>query len=393
MLLETLLIDEEDDDFDDEIASINALANKILAANENDEEYDELEYDEDDDDEEDDDEEEFADDDDEDEPSGEIIEVEAKEESSEDSQTNKDEIEEKEVNIDENIQLDDKEAIKKAIEILNKKKPQEVDRAKEPFGKYEIIYNEGSDVQEKYTKLVENEKIDENKHEPIEVTINKIKASADKFPDERAQIQEFLASNGKEAKISEVRGLIEASLFVLGEEGLNVHDLKKVTGLSLSIINNILEEMVFYYQKNKDSGLKIAQYGNRYKFVTKPQYAENIGLVLNKKERKPLSDSILETLAIIAYNQPCTKGTIEKIRKKSSVNAIERLKELGLIEADERSEAIGKPWLYSVTQKFFDMYGIKSLSELPVINRDDKNYNDEVDENADFISELNEENE
>lgn len=389
MLLETLFIDDEDKDLDDEIASINALADKILATNENDDEYDEIEYDDDEDDEDDDEEEDSEEDESNDEePLGEVIKIEAKEESSEDNQDSNENTE-----VDTNVTLDDKEAIKNANELLKKKKPIEIERAKEPFGKYEIIYNEGSDVPEKYTKLVENEKINENKHEPVEVTINKIKASADKFPEERAQIQEFLASNGKEAKISEVRGLIEASLFVLGEDGLNAYDLKKVTGLSLSIVNNILEEMVYYYQKNKDSGLKIVQYGNRYKFVTKPQYAEDIGLVLNKKERKPLSDSILETLAIIAYNQPCTKGAIEKIRHKSSVNAIERLKELGLIEADERSEAIGKPWLYSVTQKFFDMYGIKSLSELPVINREDKNYNDEVDENADFISELNEENE
>lgn len=387
MLLEALLIN---DDEDDEIANINALASKILAANENDDEYDEIEYDEDDEDEEDEDDQQ---DDDNEDTLGEVIKIEAKDEQSDDNQTEENKNDDLNVDLEENLQLDDKEAIKQAIELLNKKKPQEVDKIKEPFGKYEIIYNEGSDVPEKYTKLVENEKIGENKHEPAEVTINKIKAAADKFPEERTQIQEFLASNGKEAKISEVRGLIEASLFVLGEEGLNAYDLKKVTGLSLSIVNNILEEMVLYYQKNKDSGLKIAQYGNRYKFVTKPQYAENIGLVLNKKERKPLSDSVLETLAIIAYNQPCTKGTIEKIRNRSSINAIERLKELGLIEADERSEAIGKPWLYSVTQKFFDTYGIKSLSELPVINRDDKNYNDEVDENADFISELNEENE
>lgn len=329
MLSQVVFNNEENNDFDDEIASINALADKILAANQSDE-YEEVDEDElDDEDDEDDEEIDFS----------EIVEVESEQELPNNESTN--EFKNEDIS---NIELDDKQAIDEAIQILNKKnKSNNIDKVKEPFGKYEIIYNEGSNVPEKYTKLIENEKINENKHEPVEVTINKIKASADRFPEERAQIQQFLASNNKEAKVSEIRGLIEASLFVLGAEGLNAYDLKKVTGLPLSIINNVLEEMILYYQKNKDSGLKIAQYGNRYKFVTKPQYTENIGLVLNKKERKPLSDSVLETLAIIAYNQPCTKGTIEKIRNRSSINAIERLKELGLIEADERSEAIGKP--------------------------------------------------
>lgn len=375
MLIESIINDKDDKDIDDELADINALANKILAANDNEENYDEIDYDEDDDEEED------NEDDEEDE-----------EETSVDLLNNDINSKTKDENADIYInQINDKDTINKAIEILNKKKKIDVEKVKEPFGKYEIIYSDGSNNIEKYTKLIENEKINKVEHEPATTTINKIKSSIDRFPEERSQIQQFLTSNDKEAKVSEIRGLIEASLFVLGSEGLNSYDLKKVTGLPLSIINNILEEMVYYYQKNKDSGLKIAQYGNRYKFVTKPQYTENIGLVLNKKERKPISDSVLETLAIIAYNQPCTKGTIEKIRNKSSINAIERLKELGLIEADERSEAIGKPWLYSVTQKFFDMYGIKSLSELPILNRDSKNYNDEVDSDANFIDEINEE--
>lgn len=373
MLLNDLIDTKNDEEYDDELASINALADKILSSSDN-EEYEEIS-----DDDEDDDEDEIIED-------NQIIEVKIKEENQQDDEQNEN------IEIDQ-IELSDKQAVEQAIKLLNKKKPQDLDREKEPFGKYEVIYNDGSTIKEKYTKLIEDEKINEVKHEPSEVIVNKIKSSIDKYLEEREQIQQFLASNNKEAKISEVRGLIEASLFVLGAEGLNAYDLKKVTGLPIAIINNILEEMVNYYQKNKNSGLKIAQYGNRYKFVTKPQYYENIGLVLNKKERKALSDSVLETLAIIAYNQPCTKGTIEKIRRKSSINAIERLKELGLIEADERSEAIGKPWLYSVTQKFFDMYGIKSLSELPIINRDSKNYNDEIDENANFISELNEDDE
>lgn len=353
----------DDKEYQDELDRISALADEILA-NDDETEYDELDEEESDD---------AADDD------------EAENDSDEASKDDT-------VEIDQDF-LINQEILTKANELLGGKKPIIDDSESDEvlYGKYEIIYSDGSKTSEKYTKLNEDTKLSDFNHEDASVTINKIKADIDKYADERNQIQNFLAHNNKEMKISEARGLIEACLFVLGSEGLNAYDLKKVTDLPLAVINNILDEMTHYYLKNKNSGFLLVQYGNKYKFVVKSQYYNYLNLILNKKERKALSDSVLETLAIIAYNQPCTKGTIEKIRNKSCLTAIERLKDLGLIEADERSEAIGKPWLYSVTQKFFDLYGIKSLSELPMINRDDKNYTDEVDVNADFINEINEE--
>ena len=372
MLLNNLeILDDENNDGEDnkETLSISQLAEQILSS--------EGEYD--DYDEEDSDDEDNEDDDEENVQSSEVVE----------SENQDDEEIDKEFLIDE----DKKEAIEKANKLLNVNKGIESSELTDEmlFGKYEVVYSDGNKVQEKYTKLVEDTKMNEFQHEDAEVTINKIKSDINKYENERESIQKFLKHNDKEMKISEARSLIEACLFVLGADGLNAYDIKKVTDLPLAIVNNILDEMTTYYAKNKNSGLLLVQYGNRYKFVTKSQHHNFIGMVLNKKERKALSDSVLETLAIIAYNQPCTKSTIEKIRNRSCVTAIERLKDLGLIEADERSEAIGKPWLYSVTQKFFDLYGIKSLSELPMINRDDKYYSDETDVNADFINEINEE--
>lgn len=357
-MLDEKIIDDDDETKDNSLDAINALAEEILASYDDDSEY----VDEDDEDE--DDEDEIDDED-------------------EDNNLSQDELNQDES--EENNQLS-----QSSDTLATDENASEVDESL-IYGKYEIIYSDDDKVAEKYTKLVEDTKMDEFKHEANDVTINKIKSNVNKYIDERTQIQNFLSHTNKEMKISEARGLIEACLFVLGSEGLNAYDLKKVTDLPLAIINNILDEMVSYYQKNKNSGLLLVQYGNRYKFVTKSQYHNYLGLVLNKKSSKALSDSVLETLAVIAYNQPCTKGAIEKIRNKSCINAIEKLKELGLIEADEKSEAIGKPWLYSVTQKFFDLYGIKSLSELPMINRGDKNYQDEIDDHADFISEINEE--
>lgn len=380
MLLEENILDDEDDESEksDPFQSISDLAAQILSSEDESDEYEESE-----------DEDEFEDEDDEDdEDEFEDLEenVQNNENENNKSQTENEQIDE--------ARVEEQELVNKAKELLNKKKFINTTKEEEEqltFGKFDIIYNNGEKVQDKYTKLIEDQPINSTKYQNNDILINKIKSDIDKYQEERNEIQNFLSHNNKEIKISEARSLIEACLFILGSDGLNAYDLKKVTELPLAIINNILEEMVQYYKKNPNSGLLLVQYGNRYKFVAKSQHYNYISLVLNKKERKPMSESVLETLAIIAYNQPCTKATIEKIRNKSCVNAIDRLKELGLIDADERSESIGKPWLYFVTQKFFDLYGIKSLSELPSINRNDNNYVDQVDENANFINEINEE--
>ena len=384
MLLDENILDDNDDNSDGEDAfkSISDLAAQILSSDDESDEYEESDDEDDDDDIDEDDE----DEDDEDEDNDDNEELVNQENTSELSNNQEEEVDQD--------RIAEQELVSKAKELLTKKKFINTTKEQEEqltFGRFDIIYNNGEKVQDKYTKLIEDQPINSTEHVNNDVLINKIKADIDKYQEERNEIQNFLAHNNKEIKISEARSLIEACLFILGSDGLNAYDLKKVTELPLAIINNILEEMVHYYKKNQNSGLLLVQYGNRYKFVAKSQHYNYISLVLNKKERKPMSESVLETLAIIAYNQPCTKATIEKIRNKSCVNAIERLKELGLIDADERSESIGKPWLYFVTQKFFDFYGIKSLSELPSINRNDNNYDDQVDENANFISEINEE--
>lgn len=245
------------------------------------------------------------------------------------------------------------------------------------FGKYEVVYSTSENIPDKFTTLKEDATMDEKQH-VSDVQIIEAAENLCKNQQERKEIANLYQPNGKFINISEVRGLIEASIFVLGSNGLNLYDIRKVTELPVPIVKSILDEMMEYYNNNKNSGLLLVQYGNRYKFVTKAQYNEQIGLVINQKVRKPLSDGALETLSIIAYNQPCTKGTVEKIRGRDCTNTIRRLLDLNLIEADEKSDAIGKPWLYCVSQKFYDLYGIKSLAELPPIDRQAKHYDDET---------------
>lgn len=195
---------------------------------------------------------------------------------------------------------------------------------------------------------------------------------------EKVEIEASYATNGEEIKLEEVRRTIEASLFVMGSDGLNIHEIKRLTGLPLFVVKVIIDQMGKQKEIDPNSGLVIQLFGNRYKMLTKQSTNISVAKILNKKERKPLSESIMEILAIIAYNQPCTRGIIEKIRDRDPSNAIIRLQELGLIEKAGRSDAVGKPWLYIVTQKFFDLFGIKSLTDLPSVNRQQE-YKEDID--------------
>lgn len=283
---------------------------------------------------------------------------------------NKTDLESLSANLDE-IQTVDNELLNSVKEMVGTT-PKQAEIEEMTFGRFEIIYNSNEKISDKYNKLIEDSKIDETKH----IEDNELIQKLNKFEKERLNLTNNFSYLDGSYNISEVRSLIEASLFVVGSEGITINDIKKIVNIPIAIINTIIDEMIDYYKKNKNSGLLIAQYGNKFKFVTKSEHNEKIGLIVNKKTRKPMSEGVIETLSIIAYNQPCTKSTIEKIRSKDCTNAIHKLIEFGLIESDGKSDAIGKPWLYSVTQKFFDLYGIKSLNELPPINREFKNYDD-----------------
>ena len=283
---------------------------------------------------------------------------------------NKTDLESLSANIDE-IQNVDNDLLNSVKQMVGKN-TKEQNEEEMTFGRVEVIYNSSNKIVDKYNKLNEDVKIDETKHISDKELIEKL----NKFEKERLNLKENFSYLDDSYNISEIRSLIEASLYVVGSEGITINDIKKIVNIPIAIINSIIDEMIEYYKKNKNSGLLITQYGNKFKFVTKSEHNEKIGLIVNKKTRKPMSEGVIETLSIIAYNQPCTKSTIEKIRSKDCTNTIHKLLEFGLIESDGKSDAIGKPWLYSVTQKFFDLYGIKSLNELPPINREFKNYDD-----------------
>ena len=102
-----------------------------------------------------------------------------------------------------------------------------------------------------------------------------------------------------------------------------------------------------------------------YQFLTKPAYQNSISVLLKQKNKKRLSTAALETLSIIAYKQPITKGNIESIRGVNCDYAVQKLLERELIIISGKADTVGRPVLYATSKKFMEHFGINSLRDLP----------------------------
>lgn len=127
-----------------------------------------------------------------------------------------------------------------------------------------------------------------------------------------------------------------------------------------SAINDLREK---YNQE--DFSFALEHLGGGYQFLTKPAYQTSISILLKQQSQKRLSSAQLETLSIIAYKQPITKGEVEQIRGVNSDYSVQKLLEKELIEIKGKSEGVGKPLIYGTSQKFMEYFGINSLRDLP----------------------------
>ncbi|RYY37173.1 MAG: SMC-Scp complex subunit ScpB [Sphingobacteriaceae bacterium] len=113
--------------------------------------------------------------------------------------------------------------------------------------------------------------------------------------------------------------------------------------------------------------IELVRINNGYQFLTKKDYHSVISLLQAQRAKKKLSQTAMETLAIIAYKQPVTKTDVEQIRGVNCDYSIQKLLEKDLIVIAGKSEAIGKPILYGTSPMFMDYFGINSIAELPHI--------------------------
>lgn len=158
--------------------------------------------------------------------------------------------------------------------------------------------------------------------------------------------------------------IIEGMLFLSGDEGRSIKEMATILEVSKKEVEELIEELKIIYEHNEQSGLMIVYLAEKYKLSTKPVHKSFYEKMIKQSEAS-LSNAALETLAIIAYNQPVTRLRIEEIRGVSSDAMIRRLQAKALIKEVGREETPGKPILYGVSEEFMDTFNLKSLDELP----------------------------
>ena len=165
-----------------------------------------------------------------------------------------------------------------------------------------------------------------------------------------------------------MQAVIEAVLFTMGES-VELDKLALAVDSDKETVRQVIADMMKQYEK-EDRGIKVIELENAFQLCTKKEYYENLIKVAKAPKKQVLSDTLLETLAIIAYKQPITKMEIEKIRGVSSEHAVNRLVEYGLCKELGRLDAPGRPMLFGTTEEFLRVFGVQSIDELPVISED-----------------------
>lgn len=159
----------------------------------------------------------------------------------------------------------------------------------------------------------------------------------------------------------QLRKALECILFV-ATKPLPLEEIARILEVPLDEALMLLNELAVEYERR--SGLAVVEVAGGWRMVTRPEFALYISRI-HPPQRVRLSRGSLEVLAIIAYHQPITRPEIEQLRGVDSSAAIQSLLEHGLIQVVGHKETIGRPRLYATTQKFLELFGLKSLDELP----------------------------
>jgi len=163
----------------------------------------------------------------------------------------------------------------------------------------------------------------------------------------------------------EVKSIIESLLFVAGEP-VTLDTLRKIVEVDKYNTDRILRDLINDYSIN-NSGLLILEVAGGFQMVTNPASAPWIKKLLSSSMPKRLTQSSLETIAIIAYRQPIIKAEIEAIRGVNSDGVVKTLLDRRLVKILGRKEAPGRPLMYGTTQEFMQYFGLKDLAELPTL--------------------------
>lgn len=163
--------------------------------------------------------------------------------------------------------------------------------------------------------------------------------------------------------MEDIKGALEAVLFVADEPLVPrrlAEALDSDEGQVLSALQELREE---YAQYNR--GMQLREVGGGWRMHTHPAYATQIEKLLLSSRRVRLTRAAVETLAIIAYLQPITRGQVANLRGVQSENMVKVLEEQELVAEVGKERAPGGPALYAITEQFLERFGLNSLEDLP----------------------------
>lgn len=177
--------------------------------------------------------------------------------------------------------------------------------------------------------------------------------------------------------VIEWKSIVEALLFASGDEGLSLRQLSVVLELEEQEVIDILDELSQSY-KGKERGIELVEVAGHYQLTTKKDHATYLKKLVEAPVNASLSQAALETLAIVAYQQPITRTEIEEIRGVKTERPIQTLVSKVLIKEVGRVEGTGRAILYGTTKEFLEYFGLKSIKELPPLpEKADEEYEQE----------------
>lgn len=179
-------------------------------------------------------------------------------------------------------------------------------------------------------------------------------------------VNEEAASEKKECDREKCKAILEAILFTMGE-AVEIDRLATVIGQNKRITKSLLKEMKEDYEEAR-RGITLMTLEDSVQLCTKSEYYEDLIKIAKTPKKFTLSDTVIETLSIIAYKQPVTRQEIERIRGVSCDFAMNKLLEYDLIMELGRLDAPGRPLMFGTTEQFLRCFGVSSLEELPEID-------------------------
>lgn len=167
-------------------------------------------------------------------------------------------------------------------------------------------------------------------------------------------------------KFTEGMAAVEAVLFAHGEP-IEADKLAAAAEIEKETVERIVERLNDRYGE-QGSAFTIGKLGDSYQMMTKPEFSRYIKTAMETRRQTPLSPAALEVLAIVAYNQPVTRGFVDQVRGVDSSGVVRSLVERDLLEEHGRlNDVPGRPIAYRTTDTFLRCFGLNSLDNLPPI--------------------------